>query len=134
MALGALRVMAGLLLVQHGVQKHFGLLLPADRPWQGAPAIFSQMWIAGTLEIGGGILLALGLLTRPVAFVLAGLMASAYVIAHAPRGFWPILTGGELPALYCFVFLLFAVVGPGRYALDALLGRRARAAGVRAEG
>ncbi len=121
--LGLLRVAAALMLVQHGVQKHMGWLLPADRPFGGSPGMFSQMWIAGTLEIGGGLLLAAGLFTRPVAFVLSGLMASAYFIAHLPRGFWPILNGGELAALYCFVFLMFAVFGGGRYSMDALMGR-----------
>ena len=115
-----LRVMAGLMLVQHGVQKHFGWLVPAARPWGGAPDPFSQPWIAGTLEIGGGILLALGLFTRPVAFLLSGLMAFAYFLSHAPRGFWPILNDGELPALYAFVFLTFAAIGGGPYSVDAL--------------
>lgn len=124
-----LRVVAGLMLVQHGVQKHFGLLKPPDMPFRGAPELFSQMWIAGALEIGGGLLLALGALTRPVAFVLAGLMASAYFIAHAPRGFWPILNNGELAALYCFVFLAFAAVGGGPYSLDGIL-RRSRGKAV----
>ena len=122
--LTALRVMAGLLLAQHGLQKLFGLLLAPDRVWEGAPAVLSQPWIAGVLELGGGILLMLGLFTRPVAFVLSGLMASAYFLAHAPRGFWPVLNRGELPALYCFVFLMFAALGGGRYALDAVLARR----------
>jgi len=124
-----LRVVAGLMLIQHGVQKHFGLLTPAEMPFRGAPELFSQMWIAGTLEIGGGLLLALGAFTRPVAFVLAGLMASAYFIAHWPRGFWPILNNGELAALYCFVFLAFAAVGGGPYSVDGLF-RRSRGTAV----
>ncbi len=121
-----LRIVSGLMLVQHGVQKHLGWLLPPSRPWSGAPELFSQPWIAGTLEIGGGILLALGLFTRPVSFVLSGLMAFAYFPSHAPRGFWPILTGGELPALYAFVFLVFAAIGGGPYSVDALFGGRKR--------
>ena len=125
--LTALRVIAGLMLAQHGLQKLFGLLLAPDREWGGAPAILSQPWIAGVLEVGGGVLLAIGLFTRPVAFVLSGLMAAAYFLAHAPRGFWPVLNRGELPALYCFVFLMFAVVGGGPYSLDAVLARRRRA-------
>jgi putative oxidoreductase len=123
LVLAALRVVAGLMLVQHGVQKHLGWLLPPERTFAGAPEIWSRMWIAGTLEIVGGLLLAVGLLTRPVAFLLSGLMASAYFIAHAPSGFWPILNGGELAALYCFVFLTFSVLGGGRYSVDALLDR-----------
>jgi len=81
------------------------------------------MWIAGTLEVVGGLLLAFGFLTRPVAFLLSGLMASAYFIAHVPQGFWPILNGGELAALYCFVFLAFWALGGGRYSVDAILDR-----------
>lgn len=122
--LTALRVVAGLMLAQHGVQKHFGLLMPPAQPFRGAPEMLSQMWVAGTLEIGGGLLLAIGLLTRPVAFVLSGLMAAAYFIAHAPRGFWPVLNGGELAALYCFVFLAFAALGGGRYSVDGMIRRR----------
>jgi putative oxidoreductase len=110
------------MLMQHGVQKHFGWLLPADRAF-AAPELLSRMWIAGSLEIAGGLLLAIGLFTRPVAFVLSGLMAFAYFIAHAPNGFWPILNRGELAALYCFVFLMFAVIGGGRYSLDGMMGR-----------
>jgi putative oxidoreductase len=120
--LGLLRGVAGLMLVQHGVQKHLGWLLSSGQTFV-APEMFSRMWIAGTLEIVGGMLLAAGMFTRPVAFVLAGLMAAAYFIAHTPRGFWPILNGGELAALYCFVFLMFSVVGGGRYSLDGIMGR-----------
>lgn len=121
--LAALRVVAGLMLVQHGVQKHLGWLLPPDRPFSGAPEMWSRMWIAGTLEVVGGVLLAFGFLTRPVAFLLSGLMASAYFIAHVPQGFWPILNGGELAALYCFVFLAFWALGGGKYSIDAILDR-----------
>lgn len=121
--LALLRVVAGLMLVQHGVQKHFGWLLPPERAFSGAPEIFSRTWFAGSLEIVGGLLLAVGLFTRPVAFILSGLMAFAYFIAHAPDGFWPILNGGELAALYCFVFLMFSVVGGGRYSADTVIGR-----------
>ena len=123
LVLAALRVVSGLMLVQHGVQKHLGWLLPPDRPFSGAPDMWTQPWIAGTLEIAGGLLLAVGFLTRPVAFVLSGFMAAAYFIAHAPNGFWPILNNGELAALYCFVFLALSVLGPGRFSVDALLDR-----------
>jgi putative oxidoreductase len=122
--LALLRVVAGLMLVQHGLQKHFGLLLPPDMPFISAPAPFSQMWIAGTLEMIGGTLLALGVLTRLVAFILSGMMAVAYFQVHAPQGFWPILNQGELAALYCFVFLMFAAVGGGPYSVDGLIARR----------
>lgn len=125
-ALALLRVVSALMLAQHGVQKHLGWLLPSEQTFGGAPELLSRMWIAGSLEIVGGLLLAIGLFTRPVAFVLSGLMAAAYFIAHAPRVFWPILNGGELAALNCFVFLLFAVVGGGRYSVDAAIGRATR--------
>jgi putative oxidoreductase len=110
------------MLLQHGLQKHFGLLLPPDQTFTGAPGLFSAMWVAGTLEIIGGLLLAIGLFTRPVAFALSGLMASAYFIVHAPQGFWPILNQGELAALYCFVFLAFAAIGGGPYSVDGAIG------------
>lgn len=121
--LAALRAVSGLMLLQHGVQKHLGWLLPPDQPFKGAPEMWTQPWIAGTLEVTGGLLLAVGFLTRPIAFILSGLMAAAYFIAHAPNGFWPILNNGELAALYCFVFLTFSVLGPGRFSVDGLLHR-----------
>ena len=123
-ALALLRVTAGLLLVQHGVQKLFGVL-GGYRGVPGATApLVSQSGVAGVLEIGGGLLLALGLLTRPTAFVLSGLLAAAYFLRHAPRGFWPLTNGGELAALYAFVFLLYAAMGAGPLSLDAWRGRR----------
>jgi putative oxidoreductase len=111
------------MLVQHGVQKHFGLLMPPGSPSFGALEPFSMLWVAGTLEIIGGLLLALGLFTRPVAFVLSGLMAFAYFIGHARNGFWPAVNQGELAALYCFVFLAFAAIGGGRYSVDGAIAR-----------
>ena len=122
-ALALLRAVAGLMLVQHGVQKHFGLLSIPGKPLPSHPALFTQTWIAGTLELVGGILVALGLFTRPVAFLLSGELAVAYFQVHARRGFFPIQNAGELAALYSFVFLLFAATGGGRYSLDALWRR-----------
>jgi putative oxidoreductase len=121
--LALLRVVAGLLFWQHGAQKLLGMLGGVDG--QGAtPPAFSQFWVAGVLEFVGGILIALGLFTRPVAFILAGEMAVAYFQAHAPDGFWPILNRGELAALYCFLFLYLSARGGGRYSLDAAIFRR----------
>jgi putative oxidoreductase len=119
--LSTLRIVAALLFMQHGAQKLFGF--PGDQ----APAPFnptSLVGIAGILEFFGGALLLLGLFTRPVAFILSGQMAAAYFIAHFPKGFWPVLNGGELAALYCFVFLYLAVAGGGEWSVDS--ARRAR--------
>jgi len=122
-----LRIVAGLMLMQHGAQKLFGLLLTPETKFMGAPPAFSQMWIGGVLELFGGGLLALGAFTRVVAFLLSGMLAVAYFQVHAKNGFWPILNRGELAALYSFVFLMFAAVGGGPYSLDGLvMGRRAR--------
>jgi putative oxidoreductase len=127
-ALSALRIVSALLFMQHGVQKLFGWLLPAERAFNGAPEIFTRMWLAGMLETFGGLLLLVGLFTRPVAFLLAGQMAFAYFIAHAGQGFWPILNGGELAALYSFVFLALSALGGGRFSIDrVLVERRERA-------
>ena len=124
-ALLLLRVVAGTMLMQHGAQKLFGFPPSAGRPFTGAPELFSRVWIAGVLELFGGLLLVLGLFTRLVGFVLAGELAVAYFLVHAPRGFFPIVNQGELAALYCFVFLYFAAAGGGRYSLDRVLfGRR----------
>ena len=114
--LGVLRIMSALIFMAHGTQKI--LSFPAsDRP---APDILSLSGIAGVLELFGGALLVLGLFTRPVAFVLSGLMAFAYFIAHAPRSFFPILNGGDAAILYCFVFLYLVFAGGGPWRLDAL--------------
>lgn len=120
-----LRAMTGLLFMQHGLQKLFGLLLAPDRPWNGAPPVFSQFWIAGVLELFGGFLIAIGLFTRPVAFLLAGEMAVAYFQSHAPQSFFPVLNRGEAAVLFCFIFLYLFAAGPGPYSVDAALrGRR----------
>lgn len=123
--ISAARLVFGLGLAQHGAQKLLGWFAdPGQPPMQ--LAVGSLPWVAGVLELGGGLLLAAGLFARPVAFVLAGLMAVAYFMAHAPRGFWPIANKGEPAMLYCFAFLLLWAVGPGRYSLDAALGRGRR--------
>lgn len=114
MLLAALRIMSGLLLMQHGTVKHLGF----PEHGMNAVATFGLSGVAGLLELVGGALLVVGFQTRPVAFVLSGLTAAAYFISHAPRGFFPILNGGELAALYCFVFLFIAAAGPGRFSLD----------------
>jgi putative oxidoreductase len=120
-----LRIVVALLFIAHGTQKLFAF--PVGEP-QEPVELLSLMGFAGVLETFGGALLLFGWLTRPVAFVLAGQMAAAYFMAHAPNGFWPILNGGELAALYCFAFLYLATAGAGPWSVDALLNRsRARA-------
>lgn len=120
-AAGVLRVVTGLLFMQHGVQKLFGWL--GGMGGSGASAeLMSLMGLSGVLETFGGLLIALGLLTRPVAFLLSGQMAVAYFMAHAPQSPWPILNGGELSALFSFVFLFYVFNGPGRFSLDGVLG------------
>jgi putative oxidoreductase len=119
--LSVLRVVTGFLFIAHGTQKLFGFPATGPRP---PVDLTSLMGVAGLLETTGGALLLLGLLTRPVAFVLSGEMAVAYFLRHAPRDFLPALNGGELAALYCFLFLFFSAAGPGPWSLDAQIRRR----------
>ena len=115
-ALGVLRIVAALIFFEHGTQKLFGFPM---RPGGGAgPAIFSLYGLAGILEVVGGALLALGLFTRPVAFILSGQMAVAYWMSHAPRSAYPLLNGGDAAVLYCFIFLYLVFAGGGAFALD----------------
>lgn len=114
--LSILRIMTGLLFLQHGTAK---LLKIPVVPMFANLSLTTPAGIAGILELVGGVLMILGLFTRSVAFVLSGLMAVAYFMAHAPRGFYPILNAGELAILFCFVFLYFAAAGPGPWSLDA---------------
>lgn len=120
-----LRIGAGALFLQHGLQKLFGVLGGFMAPGATAP-LFSQMGLAGVLEVGGGFLLIAGLLTRPVALVLAGQMIVAYFIAHLPQGGWPIQNGGELALLYALIFAFLAWNGSGALSADRVIaGRRA---------
>jgi putative oxidoreductase len=117
----ALRIVAALVFVQAGTVKLFAF--PVGMPPNGGTASFpSQAWIGGFLEVVGGALLALGLFTRPVAFLLSGMVAVAYFQFHAPGGFWPAVNGGTAAALYCFVWLYFSAAGPGPWSVDE--GRR----------
>lgn len=118
-----LRVIAAFLFWQHGAQKLLGWFGGVGGEPGATAALFSLHGLAGILEFFGGILLAVGLFTRPVAFVLAGEMAVAYFYAHATQGFWPVENRGELAALYCFLFLFLFAYGPGRFSLDALRKR-----------
>jgi len=122
-ALSLLRIMAGFTFSLHGFQKLLGLF--GGLGGHGAMAVFpSLIWTAAFLESFGGLLILLGLFTRPVAFLLCGEMAVAYFLQHSPRGFWPILNGGELAVLYAFIFLYLATVGPGPISLDRLFRKR----------
>jgi putative oxidoreductase len=114
-ALALLRIMTALLFIAHGLQKYFGF--PVASPF-GLVEPFSLMGVAGALELAGGGLVLIGLFTRPVAFLLCGMMAFAYFIGHAPRGFFPIANQGEAAILFCFVFLLLAAAGPGACSAD----------------
>jgi putative oxidoreductase len=119
--LSVLRIIAGFLFLQHGTQKLFGFPAP---PPGGRPPVASLYGVAALVEFIGGILIMIGLLTRPAAFLLSGEMAVAYFKAHAPQGFWPTKNQGEIAVLYCFLFFYFVFAGPGPWSLDALLGFR----------
>jgi putative oxidoreductase len=112
--LGLLRIATALLLLQHGTAKLFGF--PHVAMFDGM-RFLSLLGFAGILEFAGGILLLLGIYTRPVAFILSGEMAVAYFLAHSQKSFYPILNQGELAALYCFVLLYLAVAGGGAWSV-----------------
>ena len=116
--LSILRIVAAVLFLEHGAQKLLGF--PAAPP-NGFPAFLSLIWWQGIIELVGGILLFLGLFTRPVAFILAGDMAFAYWMVHAPKSFYPALNGGDAAILYCFVFLYIAFAGGGAWSIDRML-------------
>jgi putative oxidoreductase len=119
--LSILRIFTGLDLLQHGTGKILGFPMV---PSFANVHIGSLAGMGGLIELIGGILFTIGLLTRPVAFILSGFTAAAYFMAHASRGFYPVLNGGELAALYCFVFLYFSFAGAGPWSVDALMGRK----------
>lgn len=117
-ALSLLRIVSAFTFSFHGAQKLLGLFGGTR------VALGSLMGAAGILELIGGVLLLVGLWSRPIAFLLSGQMAVAYFMQHAPRGTWPILNHGELAVLYCFIFFYLAVAGPGPISLDKTLRRR----------
>ena len=118
-----LRIAAGLAFAQHGAQKIVGLLGGFGESGGTAP-LFGLLWFAGTIELFGGLLIALGLLSGWVAFIASGEMAVAYFWAHFPRGFFPVQNRGELAVLYCFIFLYIASQGSGVWSLDRLFRKR----------
>ena len=112
-ALSVLRIVAALLFLAHGTQKLMGF-----PPAEFAPPMFSIFWFAGVIEIITGILIGVGLFTRPAAFIASGTMAFAYWMAHAPANFFPTNNGGDAAILFCFVFLFLVFAGPGRWAVN----------------
>ena len=116
--LSVLRFVTGLCFLQHGMAK---LLKYPPVPMFAKVELMSLLGFAGVLEIVGGVLLIVGLFTRPAAFVLAGQMAVAYFMAHATKGLFPILNGGELAIMFSFVFLYICAAGPGPWSIDAAM-------------
>ena len=118
-----LRIMAAFMFTLSGTSKLFAF--PIGMPPNGGTAkLASEIGIGGLLEAVGGVLLMLGLFTRPVAFLLAGEMAVAYFQFHFPNGFWPVVNGGVAAALYCFVWLYFSAAGAGPWSIDARRGKK----------
>lgn len=114
-ALGALRIMTALLLIEHGTQKLFGF------PASGNPSdggLGTLMLVAGILEVFGGLLVLVGFMTRPAAFVLSGFTAAAYFMGHMPSDFFPVNNRGDAAILFCFVFLYLFFAGPGAWSVD----------------
>ena len=118
--LSVVRIITAFLFMQHGTQKLLGFPAPQRYPFD----LFSLSGVAGVMEIVGGALVLIGLFTRPISFLLSGLMAFAYFIAHAPKAFWPLLNGGELAIMFCFVFLYLSVAGGGVWSLDNIRARK----------
>jgi putative oxidoreductase len=122
-ALSVLRIMTALLFMEHGTAKLFGFPpAPPSPPHE----LFSLIGMSGPIEAIGGLLLALGLFTRPVAFILCGEMAVAYFMRHAPNGFFPLLNRGDSAIQYCFVFLYLIFAGAGPWSLDAIWCKKAK--------
>lgn len=119
--LSVLRIVAALLLFEHGTQKLFGY--PPGQPYTGFPN-FSLLGIAGMLEVAGGFLLLIGWFTRPVAFIISGEMAVGYFRAHFPRSFFPLLNGGEITVMLCFFFLYLSAARAGPWSVDRLLRKK----------
>ena len=114
--LSALRIVASFMFIQHGTQKLFGFPVEVRAPFE---LMTLNPGLAGLLEVVLGPLLLIGLFTRPIAFLLSGLMAFAYFMVHAPRGFWTLGNGGESAVLFCFLFLYIAAAGGGKWSVDA---------------
>lgn len=123
--LSVLRIVTALLFLSHGMSKILGIPMSSA----SFPSAWTLLWIAGMLELIGGALLLVGLFSRPVAFLLAGEMAVAYWMVHAPDDFWPVLNGGEAAILFCFIFLYVTFRGPGPWSVDCWMQERQAADG-----
>ena len=119
--LSILRIITGLLFLEHGTGKYLGF-----PHLERVPPVLSLPGIGGMLELVGGLLIVVGLFTRPVAFLLSGEMAVAYFVAHFPRGFFPVLNAGESAVLFCFLFLYLFFAGPGPWSIDAIGTRKSK--------
>jgi putative oxidoreductase len=117
--LSVLRITTALMFLQHGTAKYLGF--PKVEAFDNLQ-FMSLLGASGVLELIGGLLILIGLFTRPVAFILSGFMAVAYFMAHAPQGFYPLLNQGELAVLYCFIFLYLSIAGGGAWSADAARG------------
>jgi putative oxidoreductase len=117
--LSILRIIAGLLFLEHGLSKFFGFPVPFPLPGPLPPLLMA----AGAIEIVAGLMITVGLFTRPAAFIASGEMAVAYFMQHAPKSFWPLANMGEGAILFCFVFLYLVFAGPGPWSVDAALGK-----------
>jgi putative oxidoreductase len=129
--LSIVRFVVGLLFLEHGLTKLFGFPpspMFAHLHLSSVLAGFAPLWVQGVIELVGGVLVCIGLFTRPAAFILAGDMAVGYFVAHQPRSPFPELNGGDAAILYCFIFFYIFVAGPGPWSLDRLLWRPAVAA------
>ena len=122
LALSILRIVVGLLFLEHGTQK----ILDFPPSLHGNPALLSLQGVQGIIELVGGVLILIGLFTRPVAFVLSGDMAAAYFMSHGPKDFYPMMNGGDAAILYCFVFLYLVFAGGGRWSIDEAVQASAR--------
>lgn len=125
-AISVFRIILGFLFFEHGSQKLLGI--PPGAPGMPPLQVGSQLWISGVIELVGGALILLGLLTRFAAFICSGEMAVAYFQAHAPHGFWPIVNKGEEAVFYCFAFLVIVFLGGGAWSLDRLFFKNSKIA------
>ena len=118
-AIAALRIVTALLFLQHGTSK----ILDWPHTSMSGPPMWTMFWVAGMIELVGGLLLLVGLFTRWTSFILAGEMAIAYFMIHASQSFFPVINRGEAAVLFCFIFLLFVATGAGKWSIDAITAR-----------